>query len=37
MLARDLAEQVPTVSRETTGAEAARVVAEYRLAGLVGG
>lgn len=35
MLARDLAEQVPTVSRETTGAEAARVVAEYRLAGLV--
>jgi CBS domain-containing protein len=31
----ELAEQVPTVSRETTGAEAARVVAEYRLSGLV--
>src|SRR5262245_45849753 len=30
-----LTEQVPTVRRETTGAEAARVVAEYRLSGLV--
>ncbi len=30
-----LAEQVPTVQRATTGAEAARVVAEYRLSGLV--
>jgi CBS domain-containing protein len=33
--AEQLAEQVPTVRRETTGAEAARVVAEYRLSGLV--
>jgi CBS domain-containing protein len=33
--ALDLAEQVPTVARATTGAEAARVVAEYRLSGLV--
>jgi CBS domain-containing protein len=30
-----LAEQVPMVRRQTTGAEAARVVAEYRLSGLV--
>jgi len=30
-----LAEQVPTVRRATTGAEAARVIAEYRLSGLV--
>ncbi|MFZ1288291.1 MAG: CBS domain-containing protein [Candidatus Phosphoribacter sp.] len=35
MLARELAEQVPTVTRQTTGAEAARVAAEYRLSGLV--
>ncbi len=35
MRAEQLAEQVPTVQRETTGAEAARVVAEYRLSGLV--
>jgi CBS domain-containing protein len=33
--AADLAEQVPTVRRDTTGAEAARVLAEYRLSGLV--
>jgi CBS domain-containing protein len=30
-----LAERVPTVRRATTGAEAARVIAEYRLSGLV--
>lgn len=35
MHARDLVEQVPLVSRATTGAEAARVVAEYRLPALV--
>jgi CBS domain-containing protein len=35
MRAELLAEQVPTVRRETTGAEAARVIAEYRLSGLV--
>lgn len=35
MRAIDLAEQIPTVTMETTGAEAARVVAEYRLPGLV--
>lgn len=35
MLAQDLVERVPTVLRSTTGAEAARVVAEYRLNGLV--
>ena len=35
MKASDLAEQVPTVVRATTGAEAARVIAEYRLSGLV--
>lgn len=35
MLARDLVERVPTVRRSTTGAEAARVIAEYRLNGLV--
>lgn len=35
MLARDLAERVPTVTAEMTGAEAARIVAEYRLSGLV--
>ena len=31
----ELAEQVPMVRRGTTGAEAARVIAEYRLSGLV--
>lgn len=31
----ELAEQVPSVTRATTGAEAARVIAEYRLSGLV--
>jgi CBS domain-containing protein len=31
----ELAERVPVVRRETTGAEAARVIAEYRLSGLV--
>lgn len=35
MQASELVEQVPTVQRDTTGAEAARVVAEYRLTGLV--
>ncbi len=35
MLARDLAERVPTVTAEMTGAEAARIVAEFRLSGLV--
>ncbi len=35
MRAADLAEAVPTVSRTTTGAQAARIVAEYRLSGLV--
>lgn len=35
MKAIELAEQVPMVRRETTGAEAARVIAEYRLSGLV--
>ena len=35
MKAVELAEQVPTVGRATTGAEAARVIAEYRLSGLV--
>ena len=35
MRADDLVEQVPTVTRATTGAEAARVVAEYRLSGVV--
>ena len=35
MIAETLAERVPMVSRETTGAEAARVIAEYRLSGLV--
>jgi CBS domain-containing protein len=35
MRAVQLAEQVPTVQRATTGAEAARVIAEYRLSGLV--
>lgn len=35
MKAVELAEQVPTVTRATTGAEAARVIAEYRLSGLV--
>lgn len=34
MRAIDLAEQVPAITRETTGAEAARVVAEYRLQAL---
>jgi CBS domain-containing protein len=31
----ELAEKVPTVTSTTTGAEAARVIAEYRLSGLV--
>ncbi len=35
MRAAQLAEQVPMVRRATTGAEAARVIAEYRLSGLV--
>jgi CBS domain-containing protein len=35
MRAEQLAEQVPTVRPATTGAEATRVVAEYRLSGLV--
>jgi CBS domain-containing protein len=35
MRAAELAEQVPMVQRSTTGAEAARVIAEYRLSGLV--
>ena len=35
MLAKDLAERVPTVTPEMTGAQAARIVAEYRLSGLV--
>ena len=35
VIAETLAERVPTVRRETTGAEAARVIAEYRLSGLV--
>ena len=33
--ALELAEQVPMVRKSTTGAEAARVIAEYRLSGLV--
>lgn len=35
MLARELAEQVPTVRRDTTGAEAVKVMAEYRMHGVV--
>jgi CBS domain-containing protein len=35
MRAEELAEQVPMVRRATTGAEAARVIAEYRMSGLV--
>jgi CBS domain-containing protein len=35
MKAAQLAEQVPMVREATTGAEAARVIAEYRLSGLV--
>lgn len=35
MRAEELLEQVPIVHRETTGAEAARIVAEFRLTGLV--
>ncbi len=35
MIAAHLAEHIPTVSRETLGSEAARVIAEYRLPGLV--
>ncbi len=35
MRASDLAEQIPTVRTSTTGAEAARVVAEYRFPGVV--
>ncbi len=35
MLARDLAEQIPMVQHSTTGAEAARILAEYRISALV--
>lgn len=35
MRASELAERIPTVRCETTGAEAARTVAEFRLSGLV--
>ncbi len=35
MRAIDLAEQIPTIGLDTTGAEAARLVAEFRLQGLV--
>lgn len=35
MRASDLAERIPTVRRDTTGAEAARTIAEFRLSGLV--
>lgn len=35
MLAADLVEVVPTVTPDTTGAEAARLIAEFRLPGLV--
>jgi len=35
MRAAELAERVPTVRRATSGAEAARVIAEYRFPGLV--
>ncbi len=35
MHALQLAEQVPLVKRSTTGAEAARIIAEYRLSALV--
>ncbi|MBA3277686.1 MAG: CBS domain-containing protein [Geodermatophilaceae bacterium] len=35
MHASELAEQVPTVTRETTALEAARVIAEHRLGGLI--
>jgi CBS domain-containing protein len=35
MLARDLAEEVPTVTREKSGADAVAIVAEYRLSALV--
>ncbi len=35
MRASELAEDVPTVTRETTALEAARVIAEHRLAGLI--
>lgn len=35
MHAGDLAEQVPVVTRQTSGAEAIRMMAEYRLSGLV--
>lgn len=35
MRASDLAEAIPTVTRTTTALEAARVIAEHRLAGLV--
>lgn len=35
MRASDLAEQIPTVSRETGALDAARIIAQHRLAGLV--
>lgn len=35
MHASELAEDVPTVTRDTTALEAARVIAEHRLAGLI--
>jgi len=35
MIAADLAENIPTVLRETLASEAARVIAEYRLPGLI--
>lgn len=35
MHASDLMEQIPSVTRESTGAECARLIAEYRLPGLV--
>ncbi len=35
MQARDLAEEVPTVSREATALDAAAVIAQHRLAGLI--
>ncbi len=35
MRASDLAEEIPTVRRDTTGAEAVRVLAEYRFPGVV--
>ena len=35
MRARDLIERIPTVGRETSALEAVRVIAEYRLSGLI--